>query len=479
FLNCCYLGQIDRTPSTNMAVNKLASSIAGELIRKGVRAVVAAGWPVQDDAALCFAETFYQALLNGQSFGQALKRARYETWDQHGESNTWGAYQAYGDPDFCLTSSEGRGHSDDGEETVAAEEVLIELEGLSAHLNQAEEAEARIALSRIEKKCAADWLNQGNVQERLGAAYAECGLFKEAVAHYKQAVESEDPANPAPLRSIEQWINLAVRCGEHSGDSAMIEDALNRGEHLLAIAKTPERLSIMGSAYKNLAQLEPDPAQARSRLEQAAAYYHEAAERQRQEGAADPYPILNALVLEALIGKRTEDELEPLLAACEGFAQQRFCADRITWDAVTVADVALIRALVRHALPQEQERLVLAYRSAFVESSANQKEQNSALMQMRFMRAMLTKMAYSDRKVVASVVESLDQILKQLQPPEQATGSSANQAKEVSTKSSRRPGRATPAAKQFERKKSTRKKVGPQSTGRKGKAGKRRPSLLS
>lgn len=474
FLNCCYLGQIDRTLPTNMAVNKLASSIAGELIRKGVRAVVAAGWPVQDDAALCFAETFYQALLNGQSFGQALKKARYETWDQHRESNTWGAYQAYGDPDFCLTSNEGGGHSDDEDETVAAEEVLIQLEGLSAHLNQADEAKARGALRRIEKKCAEDWLKQGIVQERLGAAYAECGLFKEAVEHYKQAVESEDPANPAPLRSIEQWINLAVRCGEHAGDSAMIEDALNRGEHLLAIAKTPERLSIMGGAYKKLAQLEPDPARARSRLEQAAAYYHEAAGRQRQEGAADPYPILNALALEALIGKKTGDELEPLLAACEGFAQQRFCADRITWDAVTVADVALIRALVRHVLSQEQERLVLAYRSVFAESSANQKEQNSALTQMRFIREMLKKLPHSDRKLVASAIEALDAIVKQLGTPERL---SVSQAKPTSAGISSEPRRSRPLPKHLGQKKPTRKDTGRQPSRIKVKTGKRRPAL--
>ncbi len=51
FLNCCHLGEMG-----GMASNKMAASISSELIRKGVRAVVAAGWPVQDDAALCFAD---------------------------------------------------------------------------------------------------------------------------------------------------------------------------------------------------------------------------------------------------------------------------------------------------------------------------------------------------------------------------------------------------------------------------------------
>jgi CHAT domain-containing protein len=71
FLNCCYLGQIGGT-----AYNKMAASISRELIRKGVRAVVAAGWPVRDDAALCFAQTFYKQLLEYQPFGRALEEAR-------------------------------------------------------------------------------------------------------------------------------------------------------------------------------------------------------------------------------------------------------------------------------------------------------------------------------------------------------------------------------------------------------------------
>jgi len=97
FLNCGYLGQIG-----GAAYNKTAASISRELIRKGVRAVVAAGWPVRDDAALCFAQAFYTELLAGQSFGRALKEARQKTWALFPESNTWGAYQAYGDPDFRL-----------------------------------------------------------------------------------------------------------------------------------------------------------------------------------------------------------------------------------------------------------------------------------------------------------------------------------------------------------------------------------------
>lgn len=425
FLNCCYLGQIDRTAQNTLAVNKLAASIAGELIRKGVRAVVAAGWPIEDEPALCFAESFYTALLAGQPFGQALKEARRKTWENFSSSNTCGAYQAYGDPDFCLVSSDSYSRGDGEDETVAAEEVLIQLDNLSAQLTHAEEATARGRLREVEQQCPSEWLKQGNVQERFGVVYGERMLFAEAVDHYRQAVECEDVSSPATLRAVEQWINLTVRRGEQEGDKATIEKAIERGEHLLDIAKTPERLIIMGGAYKKLAQIESDRVRVRVHLELAAAYYHEAAEKQQQEGLADPYPIINELVVQALIGKKTGDNLEPLLARCESLARERFRAERKTWDAVAIADVALIRAFVCGILPKEQDRLVRDYQSAFAESAADLREQNSALTQLRFMRRMLELLPVSALGDQASAIQSLDRIQAELEPRERNTDRSA------------------------------------------------------
>jgi CHAT domain-containing protein len=61
FLNCCFLGKTDNTPTT--AYNRLAYSVARELIEMGVRAVVVAGWAVRDDAA----KYFRRSLLPGTS----------------------------------------------------------------------------------------------------------------------------------------------------------------------------------------------------------------------------------------------------------------------------------------------------------------------------------------------------------------------------------------------------------------------------
>jgi hypothetical protein len=75
--------------------------VSRELIEMGVRAVVAAGWAVRDDAAKLFAEVLYRSMLDGDTFGRALKKARDDTYDKF-PTATWGAYQAYGDPDYRL-----------------------------------------------------------------------------------------------------------------------------------------------------------------------------------------------------------------------------------------------------------------------------------------------------------------------------------------------------------------------------------------
>ncbi len=104
FLNCCHLGTVDgRYVTREVEYNRLASSLSRELIDMGVRAVVVAGWAVDDQAAHVFASSFYRYLINdGRTFGMAVHHARRDTYRDFPGSNTWGAFQAYGDPGFLL-----------------------------------------------------------------------------------------------------------------------------------------------------------------------------------------------------------------------------------------------------------------------------------------------------------------------------------------------------------------------------------------
>ena len=76
FVNCCYLGQLADSRTGPRDPNRLAASVARELMRIGVRAVVAAGWAVDDEPAGDFACAFYAELLAGRLLGEAVHAAR-------------------------------------------------------------------------------------------------------------------------------------------------------------------------------------------------------------------------------------------------------------------------------------------------------------------------------------------------------------------------------------------------------------------
>jgi hypothetical protein len=91
---------------------RLVASLADEFFRRGVADYIGTAWEVPDGPAQRFAETFWEALLQGyhpgpgrateRTLGEALQQARkvlYERRSEWGEFATaWAAYQHYGDP---------------------------------------------------------------------------------------------------------------------------------------------------------------------------------------------------------------------------------------------------------------------------------------------------------------------------------------------------------------------------------------------
>ena len=82
----------------------LLPSLADEFFRLGVRDYVGTAWEVNDLGAELFAEAFYETLLplaggRGESFGEAVRKARARLWNRRDDFGAlWAAYQHYGDP---------------------------------------------------------------------------------------------------------------------------------------------------------------------------------------------------------------------------------------------------------------------------------------------------------------------------------------------------------------------------------------------
>ena len=131
FLNACHVGGTGGSIGQRRAgarVNELAANLGLQLMRNGVKAVVAAGWAVDDRAAREFARTLYGQLLDGGRYGEAVHHARREAFD-NGRTNTWGAYQCYGDPSFALAGSSA---GTPPRRALSAEDVVRRLDVLAS-----------------------------------------------------------------------------------------------------------------------------------------------------------------------------------------------------------------------------------------------------------------------------------------------------------------------------------------------------------
>jgi hypothetical protein len=88
FVNCCHLAarNVDQLlaggdpPGYNRV--RFASGVAEQLIKIGVKCVIAAGWAVDDSAAATFATKFYSSLLRGNRFIDAVAEAREAAYNK-------------------------------------------------------------------------------------------------------------------------------------------------------------------------------------------------------------------------------------------------------------------------------------------------------------------------------------------------------------------------------------------------------------
>jgi pimeloyl-ACP methyl ester carboxylesterase len=107
FFNACESGRVRRGLDRNkkqLEIEKRlerAVGLAEAFLRGGIANYLGTYWPVGDDAAKAFAETFYTGLLKGQTIGAALLAGR-ERVRTEARSVDWADYIHYGSSDFVL-----------------------------------------------------------------------------------------------------------------------------------------------------------------------------------------------------------------------------------------------------------------------------------------------------------------------------------------------------------------------------------------
>jgi CHAT domain-containing protein/pimeloyl-ACP methyl ester carboxylesterase len=84
-----------------------SAGVAEALMRGGIGNYLSTYWPVNDQAAATFAETFYHTILTGSSIGVALQAGRKAVFDLR--QRDWADYILYGNSDFVLKQGSKQG----------------------------------------------------------------------------------------------------------------------------------------------------------------------------------------------------------------------------------------------------------------------------------------------------------------------------------------------------------------------------------
>ncbi len=435
FVNCCHLGHIDDNKPPRNQPADLAANLATELIKMGVRCVVAAGWAVQDDAAALFAATFYQELLGGAPFGYAVLTARNATYVAHPDVNTWGAYQCYGDPDFTLGKGESSRPARGRKTTYAAiSEAIVDLENIAAAAKTARGPAItayRKAIKNIEQNVPPAWLASGALQAAMGQACGELRQFEEAVGHYKKAIA--DDRAIAPIRAAEQIWNLQSRWAQELAGSdpdkalGLVREAeeklieLNR-----AIGETGERVSLLGSVAKRRAMIAAGSDEKQAAIRSMAEHYCKAYNLGAERGKPDFYPLVNCLTGQALTSLIDDNEQLATdfylsLDRAKALAEDDNRKNPNFWNTAAPIDCLLLGHLTAGDLSDYTGEIIADYAKA--NNVGSPREFSSVLDHLDFLENTLASAPENDRR--RQLIGALKEIRQAAETAENTEGRNA------------------------------------------------------
>lgn len=376
FINCCHLGRIDGEEDKPLWQRRygLAANLATQFIRSGARAVIAAGWAVDDGAATTFAREFYGAMLAGETFGIATHLARRAAYEAHPDVNTWGAYQCYGDPDYTFVR-EGmrRGAAARSAQLSAIGQAVIKAENIaeSARSSNGAARWLKRELDELLDTIPKDWLNDATLLSAVGRAYAAIDDATLAVKYYGQAIEAEDAA--APIAALEQLVSFRARQAAAQAREARAEgktaqsadlaartaiaDAIGQLEALSSLAGkvlgrgdglSVERLCLIGGAYRQLARFERSAKARQAALARTANAYRTAVERARARDAGNinAPAVLNWITAAVLGTGEAPRAARELLETIERMAEGAVRNDPDGSPATLLIEARVVRALM-------------------------------------------------------------------------------------------------------------------------------------
>ena len=438
FINCCHLGnQQEGSRANTVEYHRLAANVATQLIRMGVRAVIAAGWAVDDDAAKLFARVFYERFLAFNTFGDAVAAARQACYElEHRRNgNTWGAYQCYGDPDFALQEATSYGASGPAQTPLSASELKQQLENLARQATYASASDKESVQHQLEalmKVIPDDWYEWGSVCSAIGTTYAEIGKLEQAASFYQRANTSRH--SDASIASLEQLVNMKARFAvELSADEKATEECRQRAlnelaeaenivDSLVGINGSQERYAIKGGVHKSMVNLGNKSMQRRQLVKMAEAYNlaHERGIANKQSNLF--YPLQNELAALVMIAWYDTEEqpaqkkaIAGKLQTLEQYLTSADLSDADFWSACQKPDMLLLKALSNNKIlsPKEVSEIRKAYQSAFQRGST-ERQRKSICAHIRFFKHVAEMQLPKSKKETKNLCEALEALADDL-----------------------------------------------------------------
>ncbi|MRG45839.1 CHAT domain-containing protein [Chitinophaga sp. SYP-B3965] len=308
FVNCCSLGKMQGTDNRFYQQRyKFAANIGTQLIQNGVKAVIAAGWAVSDAAALAFTDEFYKQMFAGETFGEAVKKSRAKVYEDFNDTNTWGAYQCYGDPFYRFRNNSRAGWSAGQRSYVISQEAEIDLSNLRNQLDMgsAKDENYLQQLATISEAVDKAGIRTARITEKEALIYADLFRYEDASEKFQELMQVEDASFSFSV--MEKYLSVRSKmCYERRKDGFTADVLLKDIDFihsqlgiLLGLGQTAERYSLIGSNYKRKAMLQDDPAQKIEACQAAAYYYQKACGIESNTTLA--YAYTNWIELEAVV----------------------------------------------------------------------------------------------------------------------------------------------------------------------------------
>ncbi len=361
FINCCYLGAVSGSAEKkSQRLYRLAANIGTQLIQNGVKAVIAAGWAVNDDAALAFMEKFYEEMFAGNAFGAAVLKARQHVYFFHGQTNTWGAYQCYGDMYYKFREREVSGPTTYS--FIIPQQAEIELSNLQNEIytGKYQHDEVLVRLNAIADAVEAAELRNATINELEAGIYADLGEYEIFMEKYEMLLTMEEAT--FTVKSLERYCNVSsrkiVQDYINKKNSVVklrreLDESIEKLKTLSILSATSERNNLLGSAYKRKAFIASSATQKISALSTAAEYYRQAFEKSSAEESA--YPLSNWYVLEAILtpadkrkSKTWKLDPEAAMQQLQNLRQQykKTRSNIDFWDLASTANISLAVAII-------------------------------------------------------------------------------------------------------------------------------------